>query len=339
MLLATLGINGPLHDALTAPESPRHVGMEHVDLLQTAIEELEARDAQAGGDTLCDVAASLHERAISWLQDSSYTPEVGDALQAVVGELGAWLGWMSFDADRHDRARRAWQDTLLIARMTDDHPLEVQVLVYMCLQSLRQGRPREALQIARTAERIAEGWATPRLHALIKLRIGLAHAATGNEPGLGRALSAAQHWFSQGPRADDPLFINFVTTQELTGIAATSYVDLAKTDATSHRHRRRLEKACGLYQDVIDSPDPVWRRNSAFYAARLADARFRMGDVAGASEVGLSTLPKAAALNSRRVRRALSDLRNRLDSHAGRIPRAREYVETHDLTISGAART
>jgi transcriptional regulator with XRE-family HTH domain len=116
ILLTTLGITGPLHDALVADESPAHIGMEHVNLLQTAIEELEQQDAQIGGDALCNVAASLHERAYRWLQTSSYPPEVGDALQAVVGELGAWVGWMAFDADQHVLARRAWQETLLITR-------------------------------------------------------------------------------------------------------------------------------------------------------------------------------------------------------------------------------
>ena len=334
ILLTALGITGPLADALTTNESPPHIGMEHVNLLQTAIEELEQRDAKLGGDTLLDVASKLHERSSNWLQRSSYPPEVGEALQSVVGELGAWVGWMAFDAARHDTARRAWQETLLVARMTDDHLLEAQVLTYMCLQSLRQDRGREALQMAKTAERITDGWATPRLRALIRLRIGLGHAATGNETGLNKSLATARQWYAQGTHPDDPLFVHFVAEQEMAGITATSYVDLARADPTSSRHRRRLERASEIYQTISESPDPTWRRNTSFYNVRLADARLRLGDVAGASEIGLGVIRPVSSLNSARIRHSLHELRDRIHAATPDMPRARQFVEAYDAAFA-----
>jgi hypothetical protein len=188
--------------------------------------------------------------------------------------------------------------------------------------------------MAKTAERIAEGWATPRLHALISLRIGLGQAGVGNEIGLSKSLAASRHWFAKGIHVDDPLFLRFVTDQEMVGIAATSYVDLSKADASSHRNRRRLEKASDLYQTILEDPDPSWRRNTSFYVARLADARLRLGDIAGASEIGLDAIPVIASLNSGRIRRSLHDLRDRVHQHMSATPRAREFIEAYDAAYA-----
>ncbi len=99
-------------------------------------------------------------------------------------------GWTAYDADRFAMSRHYYQETLLLARMNDDRPLEARVLSYMCLQAQRRGRPREAIGLAETALRVSSGWATPRLDALLHLRSARAHAGTQDAAGSGVSLPA-----------------------------------------------------------------------------------------------------------------------------------------------------
>lgn len=324
MLVTALGLTGPVRDAFIVAEPPGQVGKEHVHALETAIRRLEKQDSLVGGSHLCDAASWLHDRAYGWLHQSSYSIEVGEALQSAVGELGAWAGWLAIDADRHPLARHHFQETLLLARMNDDHPLEVRVLSYMCLQSLRQARPREAVQMAKHAQRIAAGWANPRLLTLLHLRAARAHAAMDNEPGFLRELAIAKSQFAAGARPDDPLFINFVTEAELAGITALSYLDLHRPDWATDYLRR-----------IIADPDPVFRRNTSYYTVKLAEARLNAGDLTEACEIGANVVQVVSTLDSGRVRRRLHELRDTVAPH-GAV--ARDFVEAYDATFAGEGR-
>jgi transcriptional regulator with XRE-family HTH domain len=323
VFLTALGITGSLAEAFTSDDLPAHIGSEHVRALDQAITQLEAQDAAIGGGRLSETASWLYSRASGWLHHGSYSVEIGEALQSSVGELGAWVGWLAQDADQQVKARNYFNETLLLARMNDDHPLEVRVLCYMCLQSLLQDRPREALQMAKHAQRIAAGWGTDRLFALLHLRAARVYAAMENESGFHRELALAKNHFAAGPHDDDPLFINFVTESELAGITALSYLDLHKPDrATEH------------LRAIIGSPDPAFRRNTSYYTVELAKARLHAGDVAEACEIGVGVIPIVSSLDSGRVRRRLREVRDNAASHGI----ARDFVEAHDAVFAGQGR-
>jgi hypothetical protein len=316
VILTACGITGSLVDAFTG-DDPIQVGIEHVRTLEHAITQLEAQDAVVGGGRLSETASWLYSRASGWLHHGSYSMEVGEALHSAVGELGAWAGWLAQDADQQTKARNHFHETLLLARMNDDHPLEVRVLCYMCLQSLLQGRPREALQMARHAQRIAAGWGTDRLFTLVHLRAARAYAAMENAPGFHRELAVAKNRLAAGPHDDDPLFINFVTEVELAGITALSYLDLHKPErATEH------------LRAIIGSPDPAFRRNTAYYTVELAKARFHAGDATEACQIGVGVVPVVSSLDSGRVRRRLRD-----DAASQGV--ARDFVDAHDAAFAG----
>src|SRR5437868_6617587 len=114
VLLAAVGISGVTGDAFTSLDPPRHVGMEHVRLLEQALVALDAQDSLLGSDTLCDLATWLYERGSQWLHKASHSFEVDEALQSVVGEFGALVGWLAYDADQQNLARYYLQETLLL---------------------------------------------------------------------------------------------------------------------------------------------------------------------------------------------------------------------------------
>ncbi|XVQ11220.1 hypothetical protein ACQP1W_01215 [Spirillospora sp. CA-255316] len=320
-LLTALGVSGMAGEALASTDPTRHIGMEHVRMLQRAVDRLRDQDSLVGGDTLYNVATSLYNRAYQWLQGSSYPTEVGEALHEVTGHLGASVGWLAIDSQQQAKARQHLQQTLLLARMADDRPLEVRVLSLMSLQSV-QRHPREAFQMAKTAQRVAGGWGTPRVHALLHLRAARAYAAMGNESGFQRELAKTKNEFEHGTHADDPSFFNFVTTGEVAALTALAYLDLNKP-----------ERASELLYPIVEAPESAFRRNVSLRTITLADARLRSGDISQAAEIGLGAVQIASAMDSARVRRRLRDLRNHTVPHMRAVPKAREFVASYDAAF------
>ncbi|HET6949527.1 MAG TPA: hypothetical protein VFI47_04075, partial [Acidimicrobiales bacterium] len=238
-------------------------------------------------------------------------------LQGLLGELSAWAGWLAFDADDHDDATRYLQDALVQARLTDDPQLEARALTYICLLT-RDRRPRESLQCAEAALRLARGWATPRLVALLHLRAARAHASLHEPKAFSREIAKAKSQLDHGTHYDDPLYVQFVTPQEVAGITGLSHLAMNKP-----------ERAVAEFRAITDNPDPSYRRNIGYYTVRLAEAAFQQHDVSQASEIGLSAIPLVAGLGSSRTARHLRALRASIDPHRVTVPAARDFADAY----------
>jgi hypothetical protein len=318
--LSVLGVAGPLTDLITDDDSVRSAsaGVEHLRLLETAVDQIERRDAAVGGDTLCGAVTRLHHTAGLWLDGGSPTLAVRDALQTVRGDLACWVGWLAFDADRRDQARRYLQEAVVEARLTDDPFLEVRALTYMCLLTL-DGRPRESLQCAQAAQRLAAGWSTPRLAALLHLRAARAHAAMADERAFHREWAKATTLLDQATRDDEPTYVHFVGTAEASGIAGLSYLAMGRPD-----------RAATMFRAIIERPDPSYRRNVGYYTVRLAEALGRQGDLAGASAAGRDAIPLVAGLDSGRTARFLGQFRRAIQPHLASSVEARDFADLYD---------
>ncbi len=293
-----------------------HVGSEHVDLVESVLGELERTDAREGGDVVCDGAAALLDTVYDWIYARSYSTATGSALAEAAGQLGAWVGWTAYDADRFAMSRHYYQETLLLARMHDDRPLEARVLSYMVLQAQRRGRPREAVGLAETALRISSGWATPRLTALLQLRAARGHAGMRDGAGFRRELARAKNEFGMGARADDPPWIRSLTAAEVAGIEGMSYAALGAPDRAAEQFRVALGMA-----------DSAFARNACYYQVRLAEALHEAGDVTAACEAAAEAVPSVAAIKSARTRNRLATLRQQTVADS---PAAREFTGRYD---------
>lgn len=320
--LGALGVAGPLRTALESPAAPRTLGGEHVRGLTETIGAFEKADAALGGDALCEVALNLHQRVGRWTRESSFPPGVGAGLQAALGDLEVWIGWLSVDAERRPQARRYLQDTILRARLIDDPVLEVRAMGLYALL-VREARPAESLQCAEAALRLSAPWATPRLTTLLHLRAGHALAIAGDAVAAERNMARARAAFDRGPHADDPAHLRFVTGQEVTGLAALSQLALD-----------RPERAARLLRGIAEHPHPVYRRNAVLYHLHLAEATRRARDVTGASAIALRALPAVLELRSARTRRRCAELRAALGTYASRVPAAREFTEAYDAAVA-----
>jgi hypothetical protein len=117
-------------------------------------------------------------------------------LQSAAGELAEVVGWLAHDAEAHDLARRMNQESLYFTRLADDRAIELLTLQNSSMHAASQGRPREALQIARS---VLEGdhRLSPRLKALFLTRKARALAQGGDMSAL-RLLPEIRNLFLDG---------------------------------------------------------------------------------------------------------------------------------------------
>lgn len=326
--LGVLGIAGQFPDIIAEQQRGAglaRVGADHIALLEAAVDNIESRDASGGSDSVYGAAQRLHRTAHRWLDDGAAPSAVRDGIQSLLGDLACWLGWLAFDADRRDQAHQYLYEAVLSARLTDDPFLEVRALSSLSLLALAV-RPREALQCAQAAQRLAASWTTPRLAALLNLRAARAYAAMNDGRAFAREIAKATTQLERGPDADEPLFVRFVGPSELSGITGLSFLAMHRPD-----------RAASLFHDIVDNPDPAYRRNVSYYTVRLAESLGRQGDIGGACEVARRAVTLVAGLESARTARFLGQFRRAVQPHVLVSAQAREFVEAYDDVYASSA--
>ena len=120
------------------------------------------------------------QRAVKHLEGMA--AEGNPAVQMVL-PMAEVVGWLAYDAEEHDLTRRMNQESLYFARLAGDRTIELLTLQNSSMHAAKQGRPREALHIARS---VLEGdyRLSPRLKALFLTRKARALAQGGDESAL-----------------------------------------------------------------------------------------------------------------------------------------------------------
>ncbi|MFJ6195389.1 hypothetical protein [Micromonospora sp. NPDC092111] len=320
--LAGIGATGYLGLLSTQSDAPRSIELEHVHFASSLVEELRRVDAAVGADSLCDVAMQVHARMSLWAAKATYSRQVGNALQSALADLSVEAAWLAIDADRRPEARPYLNEAITRARMADDQQAEVGALACLSMLLIRDDRPSESLHCSDAAFRASIGWATPRLTTLLHLRTARAYAALRDGSGFNRELTKAKHAFERGTDEDDLPFLQFVTAQELNGIAGLSYLALNRPDC-----------AIESFRAITTSPSPVFRRNQTYYTVQLADAMYRQGDVNGAAQHGQDALLAVSQMSSGRVNRLLAQVRRNVGQHRQATSVTREFMDAYDQTV------
>ncbi|MFF5265424.1 hypothetical protein ACFY4C_41630 [Actinomadura viridis] len=159
--------------------------------------------------------------------------------------------------------------------------LKAHVYATMALQSTtlsrrsgQQGPAREAVRLLTRAADIAKHEPSPKLHALISMRTGVAAGLLGDHLTARRAITDARRELDRGDHPADRPWFAFVTDSEITGHEARTFAD-----------RGQFTQAEALYGRVLeDSALPP--RNQTYYEALLAEVRLQAGDTSGALETG-----------------------------------------------------
>lgn len=133
---------------LAEPTGTRHVGANDVDNIEAFAAALARQDYM--GDTGWSRAAAVAQlRAALLLLEAQVPAAVRPRLLVATGSLALMAGYLSFQADDHDAARRLWAVGLDLAHDSGDPrgaDLTVYLLYDMGLQAVELDRPDEALR-------------------------------------------------------------------------------------------------------------------------------------------------------------------------------------------------
>lgn len=277
------------------------------------------QDATWGGGAVCDVAIAMHDKVRSWIYQESHSRNVLEALEALSGDLGAWAGWLAIDAGRYAVAQQYLQETITHARFSQYLPAELRAMENMCVLYDLTNRPRQGLQAAEAALRMAGEKAPPRLRAILHMRAARALARLGDGGEFERESNAAHRALDLPERGDEPQWTRFLTPLSLTGLGGVSQLALGRP--------AQAEKALR----TVAHGQPFERRwASVYYTVQLAQAAADLGDSAEAGRLGLQALPTVMSMSSDWLHRDTRRLRNQLARHANAAVAARDFVAAYD---------
>ncbi len=304
--------------ALTAVAFPAsnhsRIGMADVERLNAFTTELETADQAVGGAGLLSAAVDALERSQSLLHSRVFDDATGRAWMSAVGALAVETGWLAYDADRVQLARRCYSDALSLASMAEDDELAVHACMNAALQSIslvRTGHssPSYALALTRRAADLVRRRPAGRIHALIAAREAAAYGTAGDRRSMERAMSAAWREMDNAaehePMGECAPWLRFVDHSEIRFHEARACTDIGN-------HSRAL-----VLHEVV-AGEPASAGNSVHASAWWSAALARTGDTRSAVEAGTPVLEALEGwLASPRALKALEPVRELVDSASG----------------------
>ncbi len=199
-------------ESLNATSNSEVEGSELLESIKAHIHEIVALDNRFGGADLLRLSTRFFRNLRDQLGTGSYDPRLERDLHSA-GELAEVVGWLAYDAEAHDLCRRMNNESLYFTRLAGDKTVELLTLQNSSMHAAAEGRPREALQIARS---VLEGDYTlsPRIKALFLTRKARALAQSGDESAL-RLLPEVRELYLAGVRDTDPAWAWWIDDREL----------------------------------------------------------------------------------------------------------------------------
>ncbi|MGH3935754.1 MAG: helix-turn-helix domain-containing protein [Pseudonocardiaceae bacterium] len=307
LALGATGVAGLDIDRLTAllphadPTGARHVGASDVEVIEQATAAFIRQEFATGAGPIRDVAVAQLRSALPLLS-AQMTPEVRPRLYLATASLATTAGWMSFEVNQHDAARRLWIIGLNVARAAD-HPqgsdLTVFLLYDMALQAVHLGRPDEALRLVHLGHATAAGphpVSSSTTCRLLNVQ-ALAHAAQGKAAACAQALSQAEEHFSNIDPATSPAWDVYFDEARLASYQGDTHYELA---LASH-DPGAAGRAVPLLRHALEHLGPHYARPRAFKLTDLAGAHALGGDADTAVTVGHQAIDAITALHSPRA--------------------------------------
>ncbi|MBV7697640.1 hypothetical protein [Streptomyces sp. TRM70350] len=300
-----LGAAVPTHhqrDDPRADESELRIGTDAVTDLRTGLANLYGLDDRYGGAIVGPLAAAHLARVDRLIKTGTYPETIGRQLRLIAGETAEHVGWLAFDAGDSAAARRSWAKAQKRAEELGDASLAVLVMASTSLLSLREGNPREALNLARRASERAKPWAPPTLLSILATREARALATLGDHTAARTTLAHAVHLYEQD-RATRPApeWTTFHGPAELCHAQAHLFTEMGHHGAAVDWLRRSLERHEASYA-----------RNEALGRGALASALVRSGEAEEAAHHIRKGQALLTEVSSGRARLALSAAREEL---------------------------
>jgi hypothetical protein len=103
--------------------NPEFGDSEYLQSIRRHIREILALDNRFGGADLVRLSTRFFRTLHEQLGTGTYDLNLERDLQSAAAELAEVVGWLAYDAEAHDLARRMNQESLYFARLAGDKPL------------------------------------------------------------------------------------------------------------------------------------------------------------------------------------------------------------------------
>jgi hypothetical protein len=293
---------GGLLGASLDPAKPEFGDSDFLQSIRSHTREIVALDNRFGGADLVKLSTRFFRALHDQLGAGTYDPRLERDLQSAAGELAEVVGWLAYDSEAHDLARRMNQESLYFARLAGDRVIELLTLQNSSMHAASQGRPREALQIARS---VLEGdyRLSPRLKALFLTRKARALAQGGDESAL-RLLPQIQSLFLDGVSDGDPAWAWWIDEREL-----------AWHEAMIERDLGLAGRAIAQFERSVIATPATEIRSQYLHRAYLLQAQVDSSTWDAAGQTIRQLLPLAAEVASTRTVVILRNVLRRLAAY------------------------
>jgi tetratricopeptide (TPR) repeat protein len=253
----------------------RRVYPQHVDGIDEMTSHLRRMDDQFGSGAVLELVKSNLRFVVDLLRNHRYDATVGTRLHGAAAELLRLGGWLSFDSGQHAQAQRYWLAALRSAHTAGDRSLGANILGFMSCQAKDLELYAESARLAEAARRGYHG-ASPRVSAILALRVAEARAQTGEDTDVQSAIDQAYSALRDTPpEAGEPTWSYWLDEAQVNAQAGYCYTRLSDWP----RAQSHLLAALRLQEDS-------YSREGALRRALLATTYANQGDPEQACEVG-----------------------------------------------------
>jgi hypothetical protein len=286
----------------SAGPGPELGDAECLESVRCHIREIVALDNRFGGADLVRLSARFFHAIHDELGTGRHAPGLERDLQSAAGELAEVVGWLAYDAEAHELARRMNQESLYFTRLVGDRDIELLTLQNSSMHAASQGRPMEALQIARSV--LEGGYSlSPRLKALFLTRKARALAQGGDDNAL-RLFPGIRSLFLDGVSDKDPAWTWWIDEREL-----------AWHEAMAQRDLGLASQAMEFFERSVIATQATEIRSQYLHRAYLLQAEVDNSAWGDAEETIRRLLPLSAEVASTRtvvlLRKVLRQLASR----------------------------
>ncbi|MFI0257624.1 XRE family transcriptional regulator [Streptomyces sp. NPDC017056] len=190
-------------------------GPEYAQAIREASQRLVFLDNELTGLPIAEVAARTFKSVHRRLGDGEYDSRYERDIRSAASELAEVAGWVLFDAEQHEAARRFNQEALFLARLSGDRSIELLILQNVAMQSGWLGRYREELAVARAV--IEQDRLSPRVEAIFRMREARGLAGCGALAEAGRTFEKARSLLECDDPSGAPAWAWWIMPNEIDG--------------------------------------------------------------------------------------------------------------------------
>jgi transcriptional regulator with XRE-family HTH domain len=287
---------------------PEFGDSDYLQSIRKHIREIVALDNRFGGADLVKLSKRFFRTLHQQLGTGAYDPNLERDLQSAAAELAEVVGWLAYDAEAHDLTRQMNQESLYFARLAGDKTIELLTLQNSSMHAASQGRPKEALQIARS---VLDGdyRLSPRLKALFLTRKARALAQGGDDSAL-RLFPEIRSLYHEGVSGEDPAWAWWIDEREL-----------AWHEAMVQRDLGMPERAIAQFERSVMATPAIEIRSQYLHRAYLLQAQVDNATWGDAEQSIRQLIPLSSEVASTRTVVLLRKASSQLAAHP-RVPSA-----------------